>query len=106
MFLSKIDLPPTDAAHIEEIVDQPYHLPQLALHRVACLPEQVGTPIRTLHDLQHVAEWGERVAQFVCQGSQELVFAPVGLLESLLGSLALGDVDCHAADQRRPAIRS
>jgi len=39
--------------------------------------------------LRRVTKRRERVAQFVCQGSEEFIFAPIGLAQDFLGFLAL-----------------
>ena len=61
---------------------------------------------RQPHQLQGVADRGQRVAQLVGEHGQELVLAAVGLPQGRLHLHAIGDVDGHPADQRRPAIRS
>ncbi len=43
-------------------------------------------------DEHALADRGERIAQFVCQGCQELIFAAVGRPKSILVFLVAGDI--------------
>ena len=67
-----------DAVQVEQIVDQPNHLPELPLHRVARATDG-AVVVRALPDLEHVRERSERTAQLVCERREELVLAPVRL---------------------------
>jgi hypothetical protein len=53
------------------------------------------------HDLQPVADRGQRVSQFVREDCQELALAAARLPFGLFGPLAVGDVheDVHRPDQ-------
>ena len=82
---AQLHLVPADAGDVEQVVDQPDHVPELPLHHGAGLGDGVGVAAGEPHDLQAVAERGERVAQLVGQQREELVLAPVGLPERLRG---------------------
>ena len=100
--LAQLDLATADAAQVEEVVDEPHHLPKLPFHDVAGLrPCPCVALSREPHDLEGVAEGAERAAQLVGEGGQELVLVTVGLPQGLLDADALGDVDGDAPDQAR-----
>ena len=96
--LAEFQLAAGDAAHVQQVVHQPHHLPKLPLHHGAGLLS--GVPVgRQPDDLQGVADRGQRVAEFVGQRRQELVLAAVGLrqlggdlTQFVLQPLPLGDV--------------
>ena len=97
--LAQLDLAAADAGHVEQVVDQPHHLPQLPLHHVARLRQhrRVRRRRASRSDLERVADGRERVAQLVRERRQELVLAAVGLEQRLLRALELRDV-VRAAD--------
>ncbi|MNT20416.1 hypothetical protein D3C72_1557240 [compost metagenome] len=67
-FHLEFDLAPRDAGHVQQIIDQVHHLIDLPLHHVAHARHGGGLVGGQAHDLQAVANGGERVAQFVRQG--------------------------------------
>ena len=70
-----------DARHVEQVVDQPDHLPTCRSSRSRCAAHRVAGVARQPHDLQGVADRGERVAQLVGERREELVLAPVGVAQ-------------------------
>ena len=103
----ELHLVPADPGDVEQVVDEPDHVPELPLHHVAGLGDGVGVARRQPHHLQAVADRGERVAQLVGEQREELVLPPVGLLQRLLGPLPVGDVvrQPEDADRRGPRRR-
>ena len=75
----KPDLAAGYPGNLQQVVDQLGHLAHLVVDDVAG-PAQVGV-VRTelLHDLDGIADRGQRVAQLVTQHRQKLVLARVGL---------------------------
>ena len=95
---AQLERAPTDAPEVEQVVDQPHHLPQLPLQDAVRLRQHrrvrgAGEPQR----LERGAHGRERVAQLVRERRQELVLVPVGLEQRLLRALELRDV-VRAAD--------
>ena len=76
---AEVELVAGNPAHVEQVVHQPDHLTQLPLHHRAGLGDRPALPAGQPQDLQAVADRGQRVAEFVGQGRQELVLAAVGL---------------------------
>ena len=66
-----------DAAHVHQIINQPGHVLHLALHHGARLLQRPGIALGQLHDLQAVLDRGQRVPQFMGEGRQKHVLAPV-----------------------------
>ena len=97
----KPDLTAGYSRNLEQVVDQLSHLSHLVVDDVAG-PAQVGV-VRTalLHDLDGIADRGQRIAQLVTQHGQKLVLASIGFGElprrrlavekGGLGPLPLGD---------------
>jgi hypothetical protein len=88
----ELDPATANAAYVEQIVYEPGHLAQLPVHRGADLLDHVGVAVRSLQDLQHVAERGERPSQFVGQRGQKLVLDAVGVAQRVLRPLPLANV--------------
>ena len=109
-FFAKIDLAQADAAQIQEVIDQMHHLRHLSLHHRADAIAGVLIAACQAHDLQAIANRGQRVPQLVGQRGEKLVFALVLLAQPddqaitlLLAALALGDVHDHADESHRRA---
>ena len=75
--LAQLEIVAGDAAHVEQIVDQPHQAAQLPLHGVARLFLQLRAGVGALHDLERVAQRCERPAQLVRESGEELVLAPI-----------------------------
>ena len=98
------ELVAADAAHVEQVVDEPHHQQHLAVDQVA-RPGQVGVRgVGHAHDLHGVTDRRQRIAQLVGERGEEFVLAPVALAQRLLGHDAVGDVDGHATDAARLAV--
>ena len=67
-----------DAVQIEQIVHQPHHLAQLALHRGHGQRARPGVAVAALQHFEHVAERREGIPQLVRQRGQELVLLAIG----------------------------
>ena len=82
-----------DARDVEQVVDQAHHLraPGAPSSR-ARLPRPARRSPASLQDLERVAHRRERVAQLVRERGEELVLAPVGGAQRLLGAAALLDL--------------
>ena len=75
-FLTKDDLATGDSRHLEQVVDETNHLPELAFHHELGSISNVlilGEP----QDLQTGPHRRQRIAQLVREGGQELVLAPI-----------------------------
>ena len=85
---AELDAAARDARDVEEIVDEAREVPELARHHLARARRAGGVVRRTGEKVQRVPDGRERVAQLVREGAEELVLAPVRLLE-LLGDGAV-----------------
>jgi hypothetical protein len=102
---TQFHLVPADAGHVEQVVDEPHHMTELAVHH---FPRPAGRSrvIRGQpHDLEAVPQRGEWVPQLVGEQGQKLVFPPVGVPELLdhplpfrVGPPAGGDVGKQDGD--------
>ncbi len=109
--LAQADAAAGDAGDVEQVVHQPGQVLDLPLHHLARGLEARVDGLDLAHQLDSVADRGERVAQLVGQHGEELVLAAVGGHE-LLGppaqllfqALALGDVELRAPDADEPAV--
>jgi hypothetical protein len=91
--LAELEAIAADAADIEQIVEQPRHLPDLALDHVAQRVElRIGRPFRAQH-VQGVEDRRERVAQLVRQRGEELVLAAIRVAQGVGGDPLVVDVD-------------
>ena len=79
--LAEFDLAPGDARHIQQVIHQPGHLLDLAVDHVPGPLQLRYRRTFDTQDLRRIADGGQRVAEFVGQHRQELVLAPVGLLQ-------------------------
>ena len=77
--LPKVDLATHDSRDVEQIVDQANQVMYLPFHHVPRLLQCRSIDPRDLQYLEGVADRGERVAQLVREGREELVLATVGL---------------------------
>src|SRR5262249_7525807 len=80
--LAQLDLALAHTGDVEQIVDQSHEVTQLAIHHVSDL----GGRLRVRIFLQSVETGAKRrqgITQFVREGREELVLAPVGLLQRL-----------------------
>jgi hypothetical protein len=108
----ELDLSARDARHFHEVVDQPHHVLDLALHHLVMGPGFVGTEALPLQQGQRRAQRGERIAQLVGQRRQEYRLALIGLAQSLQDAAQLvlagaGAQRCaHRTDQREDADRA
>jgi hypothetical protein len=92
-FAVQLDLAEADATHIEQVVDEAHEMRELTIHHVdRAMQRRVGFR-RQARDLQAVADRRERIAQLVGQRREELVFAPIRVVELALHRLAVADVD-------------
>jgi hypothetical protein len=93
-----------DARDVEQVVDQPHELADLAVDDVAAPRDDRGVLGLRAHELDDVADRGQRVAQLVREHRQEVVLAAVGVAQRLLEPHGLGDVGQRAADDARVAL--
>jgi hypothetical protein len=90
--LVELELLPGDAGDVEQVVDQPRHVRDLAIDHVAGPRHGRLRRPEPAQDVDGVADRGEGVAQLVGEDGQKFVLAPVGLAERLLGLALGGDV--------------
>ena len=65
----------------EEVVDEPRKVRDLPLDDVACPRRARGVVLRAREEVERVLDGRERVPELVGQDAQELVLAPIPLLE-------------------------
>ena len=90
------ELPPGDARDVEEIIDQPSHVRDLAIDDV---PRPIEPRLRLPEppeDLHGAADRGQRIAELVGEDGDELVLAAIGLPQRLLRLALRGDVGVRA----------
>src|SRR5690606_34696691 len=80
-----------DSRHIEQVVDEPLQVLELALQQVACPWDLRRRQRRNLQQLDAALHGGERVSEFVSEDGNELVLSPRGLPEQRLRPLAFRD---------------
>ena len=92
-----------DAADIEQIVDEPHHVLQLAGDDVVGLGLGRDRQAVLLQNLDAGADGRQRIAQFVGERGQEFVLAPIRLAQLLLAALEAvvrrGQLTCARGDQ-------
>ena len=94
--LPQLDLVLRDACHVEQVVHESDHLPDLALHHLDGLAERRRVGLCPAQDLQAVADRRERVPELMGEQRQEVCLPPVGFLQLLLGALLVVDVGIRA----------
>ena len=87
------DLTGRQPRHVEEVVDQPDQVLDLPLHGLAHLTRDLDVVVRQCLHGEGVADWRERISQFVRQHGQELVLAVIGLAQGLFGPPPVVHVD-------------
>ena len=96
-----------DPGHIDQIVDEPGHLPHLALDRGKRPLRFRRERVLAVQDLDGVTYGRQRVAQLVRQYRQELVLRAVdclqGILQGILGLLAVRDIEDHVYRAEDPS---
>jgi hypothetical protein len=93
---AQVDATATDAADVDQVVDQPHELRELTLHGRPAALDHVAIALSPLYQFERVAQRRERSAQLVRERRQELVLAPVGLDQRGLRLLAernIGDAE-------------
>jgi hypothetical protein len=70
-----------NSSKIQQVIDQPDHLPNLTPHDVRCPLDGLRVGVAASEQGEGIAERGQRVAELVPQHGQELVLAAVGLLK-------------------------
>ena len=78
---AQLDLAACDARHVQQVVDQPHQVVDLALDDLLLARRLVGSP-RSLIRPQRGDDRRQRVAQFVAEHRQELVLHPARLLRA------------------------
>ncbi len=73
---AKLELAAVDAVDVEQVVDQPDQLAQLAVHDFAGACRHGGIALGALEHFEHVAQGGKRIAQLMRQHRQEFVLVP------------------------------
>ena len=76
-----------DAADVEQIVDQPHHMLQLAGDDLVGLGPGRGRQAVMLQNLDARADGRQRIAQLVGKRGQEFVLAPIGFAQPFLATL-------------------
>ena len=94
------DLPARHAGDLHEVLDEAPEVPDLALDDLASPPRVVRRRGRRLEELRGDADRGERVAQLVRERGEELVLAPVGEAQGLLGLAPVEELTDVGADRR------
>jgi hypothetical protein len=79
--VAKLQRVARDAGDVDEVVDEPRQVVHVTLDEVPAPAERGLGGLRDAKQLRGVAERGERVPQLVSQRREELVLAPVGLLQ-------------------------
>lgn len=106
---AELDRPPTDAAHVQQVVHEPHDLTDVPLHDHGRRADGLAIPVGQPQDLQRVADRGEGVAELVGQHRQELVLTAVAhghvgrvslqlllaLAHAILDALHRVDIDEH-----------
>ncbi len=69
--------------HVEQVLQEPRHVPDLALRDRQSARRGIGRHLRPLEDMERAADRRERVAQLVREYRHELVLLAVRLLERL-----------------------
>ena len=72
------DLPPADARDVEELVDDPHHVPRLPFDDGELPLRRARVP---LHHLERGDHRRQRIAQLVAEDGEKFVLAPVGILQ-------------------------
>ncbi len=80
-FLAQQYLAVSQPCGVEQVVDQPPHMANLAVHGVAHRRHAWIRRRQHLLQLQAVIDGAQRIAQFVSQHTEELVLALVGLTD-------------------------
>src|SRR5262245_48084357 len=103
------DLAARDARDIEQVLDKPGEMVDLAADGLSRLPILLAVRHGAIEDEEAVGDRRQRISEFMRQSGKELVLAPVGpeealvrLLDDLLGLSHLQDVSCLASQQRQP----
>jgi hypothetical protein len=81
-----------DSADVQQIVEQPGHVPDLALDDVPRPGHSCARQILDMKNLDGIPDRGQRIAQLVREGGEELVLAVPCLAQLALVPLALRDV--------------
>ena len=79
--LAKLDLPPHDPRHVQQVVDQPDQVLHLLLHHVPGPRGRLAVAALHAQQVQAAADRGQRVAQLVGEHGEEFVLAAVGVLD-------------------------
>ena len=85
----ELELVGGDAAHVEQVVDQPHQMAQLPADHLMRVGGGLGGDRVGLEDLQPGADRGQGVAQFVGERGQELVLAAIGFAQPPLAGVQL-----------------
>jgi hypothetical protein len=101
----ELDVPTGDPRHVEQVVDQPAQVLELARRDRAGLARRCAEPRAHRHHANRRRQARHRVAQLVAEHREELVLAPVGLAQRVDREPPLGDVEVRADDPLRQARR-
>ena len=93
-------------ADVEEVVDQPRHLRDLAVDHLERPLSLRNVRCSSVQDLGGAPDRRERVTKLVGERREELVLRPIRVLEDVLDLLAVADVDEHVdrPEQSTPAV--
>jgi hypothetical protein len=80
------ELPLADPRHVEEVVEQVRHVPDLAADHGTGSRGRFRASVVPLEDLERVHDGRERAAELVGQRREELVLAAVRVAERVLAS--------------------
>jgi len=89
-----------DAADVEQVVDQARELVDLPVDHLAAPGHLWIELVLLAEDGDGVADRRQRIAQLVREHGEEIVLAPLGFAQRLLGELAVVDI----GDYRHPAV--
>src|SRR5690349_5560951 len=91
----ELDLTLADTADVEQIVEEPRHLVNLALeHRVQRFVRGVASCSASQH-LGDVANRRQRIAQFVTEHCEKLILAAIGSAQKLLDAYPIRYIACR-----------
>jgi hypothetical protein len=101
-FLAQGQLSPADATYVEQVVDDPDHLSELALHHCARMLDRASIACFEPHDLQRVADRRQWIAQLVRERGEKFVLAAIRFLQPLdqvHGVVGDGDITKDSAQE-------
>src|SRR5262245_36185163 len=102
-FFAQCDLAASNPRHFHQIIHQANHMLHLSLHHLdhAAIESTGGL---NPENMQGILNRGERVAEFVSEDREELVFAAARLAQRVFGPLSVCDVAGEATRMDEAAV--